>query len=397
MLAFESLITKAKKEVDDARAEIERGMRRKAAESKLKLVQGQLASIEKIVEDLEQLNREPSEYVTAALIQLKKEERILAIELEEVGEVPFYPEPKKTDVQYADFVLESPVKEEVIALIQEGRTAKLNEMSSDIRRLTFDVWALRWRIACEKIGQENVVRCREMQSCYAVIKTAMNENPNERHHIAALKREVAGDWEAQLKQAKAKINLMRESEMRFQSALEQLQTLKLLKLDANSDTEAIRRYKHLVRTIAGNEALRDDLVVVCAPYRALLEDDFAFLWKEQEAEDEVVVKDKLSNREILSRLLRRMISKTLIGACHGPLDRVYTGFPEHDKSRAREIMNLLIRIGIIRAKKSAGAETRVSIEPPYLGNCENFVNGQPFGQKAVDFWAQQDTVVAAQK
>lgn len=394
---FENLITKANKEVEEAREDTERGMRRKVAQNKLNIVQSQLSSVEKIIDELEKLNREPSDYVTSAMVQLKKEEQVLLIELDELGSPSFCPEPKKTDVQYAEFILQSPLMEEVVALIQEGRTTKLNEMSSDIRRLTFDLWALRWRIAGEKIGQDKVSRCRELQTCYAVIKTAMNENPAECHHIPALKREVHENWEEQLRQTKAKIKATLDREMRFQLSLEQLGSLKKLTLDAKTDAEGLRRYRHLVRTIAGNSALRDDLAGVCAPYKALLEDEFGFLWKESADEEETVQKDKLTNRDILSRLLRRMISKTLIGACHGPLDRVCTGFPEHDKHRARHIMNLLIRVGAIRSKKSDTSEIRVAIEPTYLGQCENFVAGQEFGQKAVDVWVQQDAVAEVSK
>jgi hypothetical protein len=173
--------------------------------------------------------------------------------------------------------------------------------------------------------------------------------------------------------------------------------LKKITLNAKSDGEDIRRYKHIVRTVAANPALRDDLAVHCAQYRQILEEEFGFLWKDGAEEVEAVAKDKMTNREILSRLLRRMISKTLIGACHGPLDRVCTGFPDHDRSRAKEIMNLMIRIGIIRAKKQEGSDVRVSIEPNFLGQCENFVQGQPFGQKAVDFWAQQDAAIESVK
>jgi hypothetical protein len=394
---FENLITRASKEVEEAREDTERGIRRKAVESKLKLVQGQLASVEKIIDDLAKLNREPSDYVNAAMMQLKKEEQVLLVEMEELGEVPFYPEPKKTDVQYSEFFLESPFKEEITMLIQEGRTAKLHEMSSDIRRLTFDQWALRWRIVGEKIGQDKVTRSREMQTCYAVIKTAMNENPADCHHIPALKREIQENWEEQLRQTKAKIKATQDREMRFQLALEQLGSLKKLTLDAKTDADGLRRYKHLVRTIAVNSALRDDLAEICAPYKSLLEDEFAFLWKGDASEEAEVVKEKLTNRDVLARLLRRMISKTLIGGCHGPLDRVCTGFPEHDKHRARHIMNLMIRVGAIRAKKNEGADIRVSIEPTYVGQCENFVKGQEFGQKAIDVWVQSDTAVEAAK
>lgn len=394
---FENLITRASKEVEEAREDTERGIRRKAVESKLKLVQGQLASVEKIIDDLAKLNREPSDYVNAAMMQLKKEEQVLLVEMEELGEVPFYPEPKKTDVQYSEFFLESPFKEEITMLIQEGRTAKLHEMSSDIRRLTFDQWALRWRIVGERIGQDKVTRSREMQTCYAVIKTAMNENPADCHHIPALKREIQENWEEQLRQTKAKIKATQDREMRFQLALEQLGSLKKLTLDAKTDADGLRRYKHLVRTIAVNSALRDDLAEICAPYKSLLEDEFAFLWKGDASEEAEVVKEKLTNRDVLARLLRRMISKTLIGGCHGPLDRVCTGFPEHDKHRARHIMNLMIRVGAIRAKKNEGADIRVSIEPTYVGQCENFVKGQEFGQKAIDVWVQSDTAVEAAK
>lgn len=393
---YENLITRATKEVEEVREDTERGMRRKVAENKLKTVQSQLAGVEKIIDDLAKLNREPSDYVNDAMVQLKKEEQVLMIEMEELGEVPFYPAIKKTDVQYAEFILESPLREEIVALIQEGRTAKLREMSSDIRRLTFDVWSLRWRITGEKIGQDKVSRCREMQTCYAVIKTAMNENPADRHHIPALKRELQDNWEEQLRQTKAKMKATLDSEMRFQLALEQLASLKKITLNAKSDGEDVRRYKHLVRTLAANWALRDDLAAHCAPYKALLGEEFAFLWKDGADEvEEAVVKDKLTNRDVLARLLRRMISKTLIGGCHGPLDRVCTGFPEHDKHRARHIMNLMIRVGAIRAKKNEGADVRVSIEPTYLGHCENFVAGQDFGQRAIDVWVQQDTAVVS--
>jgi hypothetical protein len=141
--------------------------------------------------------------------------------------------------------------------------------------------------------------------------------------------------------------------------------------------------QHAVREIAKEKSLRDDLADLVLPFKPMLP-EFAFLWKEDD-EDKPEARH-LTAREIMCRILSRMKSKALIGECHGPADKITKGFPDHDKGRAKEALDLLIKVGVVRHKGQQGG--RVSIEPKWVQGAERFVAGETLGAKAVDDWCE---------
>lgn len=391
---YESLLGKLQLELTDAKRDAERKIRRESLTKKCALITSQLHSVENIVAELERIGREPSAEANHAIVTLRKEEQEVKIELEMLDDPAFLDEPEteKSPVFYPETYVDPKMKADVVALIQEMRTAKLDGLSSDERRNIFEIWALRWRIVGEALGQQRTSVDRDMRTGFAVLCETMQMYPGDRLYIAALKKGTVADWPNELRMAKLRLQATRDRELRYGAVQEQFAQLKKLTL-APGDSEGARRFRHLVRDIGRHPSMRDDLAIFCEPYRDALGDDFAFLWKNEDDDVPAQSKERMSNRELLRRLLRRMISKTLIGGCHGPLDRVCTGFAEHDKGRAREIMNLMIRIGIVRAKRNVG-EQRVAIEPAWVAACENFVAGKPFAQQAVAVWVAQDEPVA---
>jgi hypothetical protein len=142
--------------------------------------------------------------------------------------------------------------------------------------------------------------------------------------------------------------------------------------------------RHAIRTAARHVHLRPELADALQPYQSILDHDFGFLWRDgREEEEEADPKKTLTNRDIAARILRRMKSKTMIGACHAPEGRISKGFPPHDMGKAKEMIDVLVKSGIIRRKDNAG-ELRVSLEPTAIPQVEAFLAGAAMGIRDVD-------------
>jgi hypothetical protein len=287
-----------------------------------------------------------------------------------------------------------PDHEELGRIIEEASNTVLDDMSFEERWSLYGIWACRWRILAVRVGQAVVDRERTFGKAFGIIRDRMKNEPYRGPFISALDPRAEDDWLERLTTYEEM--LKKASEIRAEKEKAQdAQEATLFELGAVTqkyhlpeDPEGMRLLKHHVRQAARYEHLREEVADMAAKYRSHLEPEFAFLWKKAEAEaEEPEIARKLTNREIAARLLRKMKSKGLIGASHGPYDMLPKGFPAHDVGRAKETLDVLIRAGILKAKPTVIGQ-RVSIEPKMLGAVDDFQKGKPFGMHAADAWCE---------
>lgn len=210
------------------------------------------------------------------------------------------------------------------------------------------------------------------------------------HYIDALNRDKVGNWVKQLEQAKTALAETTLRVQRREISYRDMDELRMMTIHPEAlNDEGLKRARHLVRSVGAVEQFREELADVAGDLRSQLGSEFDFLWSGMKQEEEAVSRH-LSNREIVKRILSRMLSKALIGGCHGPLEKIAKGFPEHDKGRAKEAIERLVKAGVIRQKTNVGTQ-RVSIERVFVTPCEKFVKGEPLGIPAVDEWCKETT------
>lgn len=88
-------------------------------------------------------------------------------------------------------------KVDILDLVEEIRAADLESLIPEERWHLFEVWALRWRMSLERLGEEGS-RDRHVRMAYALLREAMNSHPEGRRFIRALARHCDGNWEARL-------------------------------------------------------------------------------------------------------------------------------------------------------------------------------------------------------
>lgn len=385
---FENLINGLDTQIVEAKKAAETKQKREELEKRYKMVHHQLEAIEARLKQMETLGLRQEPNITATVEVMRREDAALAAELEELTDPVFYakeaPVPKAVMPE-----IDPAIRTKVGELLDEMRATDfmLSSMETDEKRCLFEIWANRWRILAETIGQERIQHDRQMKAAFAVLRNAIRVHSDAAHHIQALHRERQGDWSVLLSMAQKGLDTIRERHHQRKITEQQLEEVRsLLKNDVPYDENHL---KHLIREIAKTKSLRDDLANVCEPIRQQLcdEGEFDFLWGDEETTPSPV-KKHLTNREIVGRILSRMHSKSLIGECHGPIDKIPKGFPGADYGRAKEALELLIKSGVIRYKSQQGG--RVAIESKFATACERFVAGQPLGVKIVDDWCEEN-------
>ena len=120
--------------------------------------------------------------------------------------------------------------------------------------------------------------------------------------------------------------------------------------------------------------------------RGLLGPEFAFLFENGKPEpEEPKASRALSNAEIVSRILRRLKAKAMIGACHAPMEMVARGFAGHDYGRAEEALGIMVKAGLVR-RRQTGIGYRVSLEPLMLTEIDLGISGGKTGLPGLDLW-----------
>jgi hypothetical protein len=198
------------------------------------------------------------------------------------------------------------------------------------------------------------------------------------------------DWEKKYKDCESRLREMataRKEQIESEGDEKEQAIWTLMNLvreypEAKDSEEATRKLRHQVRETAKFKHLREEVAEVVEPLRYMLESEFSFLWPKNVVE-ETLPSRSLTNRDLVARLLRRMKAKTLIGACHGPFEQIYKGVPEQDKGRAKEILEQLGKLGVIRFKGSI-IGIRVSLEPRRMPVVDLLINGEDTSVNAIN-------------
>lgn len=281
---------------------------------------------------------------------------------------------------------------EMNGLLHVMDTMDLSAWEQEERWHQYEAWACRWRMVVGKYSKEIVDRSPLLRSVYGKIRDLMKAYQPQLWYIQALDRKAVVDWAARLQECEETRDRLIEERKNEKRDQEDSQEKAVWNLKASVQeyresseeglAEAQRKLKHCIREAAKYRHLREEVAQIVSHLRTLLEDEFAFLWPKDEVE-ETLPTNSLSNREIMSRMMRRMKSKTLVGACHGPFDLIWQGFPEHDKGRAKSLLQDLCRVGVVRAKHAL-IGIRVSIEPKMMPVADKLIEMQDTGLEAVD-------------
>lgn len=379
-LEYRKLLTLLDAYIDDAKRIAEEKARREALEQHLKLVHHQIETITARKVQIDKLGISAPVDLAAILNRLDAEKTTLEKQLRREPDAP-----KVTRMSDAD----RKITEE---LYQEVMDIPVDQLEDEERWAQFEIWSIRWRIIADRVGNDIVNSDGFLKMCFARIRERMDAFPDGYRFITALDQEHAGEWPGRLKLQEAKLakllEIRRSEEEAGRIAEEALQALVLQVAtfrNAQDDSNE-RMLRHAVRNAAKFEHLREEIAETITELRPKLEGEFGFLWNVTNGEDDPApASQKLTNKDILSRICRRMFSKRLIGACHGPWDLIYKGFPEHDKGRAKEALELLAKAGILR-KKSTLIGFRVSIEPKMMQQVEAAIEGRCTGITSLDLW-----------
>lgn len=414
---YQAILSELDSQIAEAKANQERRAKRDALERHLKETEQQIGSIEQRVTRVRQLGEEPSERVQQFLAALHES---AGLTRKEIGSlIPQAPQPQTPPqpvVQTAPpratppqpptppaspvKALPASVRQGFLELMDEIERTDLRVLPPEDLRLHVLVWSLRWRQMVEASGQEHAEHDRDVRRCFARI--AQERDRYGLEIIPALARNGTGDWAREQTRAEAALRdlrqqreaaLARETQL-FSELRELMGTFPShADLKQHEDSPEARRFRHLVREIGRSEHLRDQLGEMCRPYRPALEPEFAFLWRvEQADEDDVAEPDRrLTNQDIMRRLLRRMIRKGIIGGKTCPTDMLFRGFPQHDVWRAKEALEILARVGAVVISKAGDV---AALSTAFLKELKAFVEGGASGIEAIDTWASVEPPVA---
>lgn len=381
-MEYRRLIERLDGQIDSLKKLAEDKARREAIEQAIKLRDYWIEGLEKRKAEFVKYGATPPPDLDAKIAEIRKERdaQVLLFETKELAGA----------LSVADALL-------LEALCEEIELTKLDPLAPEERWLLFEVWSIRWRIVASRLLEEAVNGDSRLKRPYALIREAMQAQKEQGWFIEALdKTKKYGDWESRLKTSQERLDrarLERQTESEKEEASEAAiwNLLAAVRNHAQSKNEETdRSLRHHLRQIGRFPHLREEGADIVGAFRADLEAEFGFLWAKdgKQEEDSPAPARKLTNRDIAERLLRRMKSKTLIGACHGPLERICTGFPDHDKGRAKEAMALLGISDVVRIKSSVIGQ-RVSIKAVMMPRVERFLAGSRMDIKAVDEWCEE--------
>lgn len=400
-MEFQRLVGALDGQLADLKRQEEDRKRREALQQRLKLVDYWIEGLQRRLEEITLAGAVPVVDVEAKLDELVAERQSLAAGLE-----------LKPDMEAED-------RKEILSIAEEIAAFAGSGWSPQERWLTYESWACRWKIVAERLAPGVVDREPAIRACYARIREAMKSERAPMWFIKALDRNEKGlDWRARLEEVKAQIAALAadraaaarkaEEEERKDSAREEAQDAAVWNLAAavrgmsealekklhglpkgdELAEEAERKLRHCLRQAGRFDNLREEAADMARVHRTRLEPEFSFLWPKAEEAEAPPPARRMTNGEIAARLLRRMKSKGLIGACHGPFDMMFKGFPEHDKGRAKEAIELLAKTGVVRSR-SKGIGVRVSIEAKMVPVADRIVDGASSGIEALDGWLKE--------
>lgn len=278
---------------------------------------------------------------------------------------------------------------ELMGLRQVIESLDLSHLTSEQRWNQYDSWACQWRIIISRQDRDIVDQSPLLTGIYGAIRDRMKTEKTHHWYIKALDRRETCDWKAKYQQCEAEIRRLDNERVEKEIAHDNIQSeaiwtvMSLVNTPEKTNEEWKRKLKHHVRQAARFKHLREEIAGIVEPLRDVLQSEFDFLWPKDEKEEDLFPIRNMSNREILSRLMRRMKAKTLIGASHGPFEQIYKGFPEQDKGRAKELLEFLCKSDVVRAKHSK-IGMRVSIEPKMMPLVDRLIDMENTGNEAID-------------
>ncbi len=393
---YDKLISKLDAEIEEGRKSVELQRRHEDLERRAKVLREQIEGLQKRRTYLVQLGKqELIDQLDPVLAAQQKEFADVRAALISFGPQPHGEEALKQALGSPRGDLHTPVpvdpnaRAEAMRLIDEIEAGKimLQDWAHDERGAQVRVWALHWRTLAERIGQGIARNDPVMRKAYAVIMETRERYPGL-PFIEALDPRRHGEWQREFEAAVRELPAVRERVKKMKEVEEQIDRLRSISVRHHlpDDAEGVRMLREGVRALAANAAVRERLATAMAPWRSILEDEFAHLWKNDVPKAaEAKPSNAVSNRELVVRILGRMMQRKEIGAKQAAFESVCAVAEGSDLSRAREAAELLVKHGVLAAK--AGARDRpVSIDAEWATAVKRFLDGHELGQAAVDKW-----------
>jgi len=300
------------------------------------------------------------------------------------------PAPAPVIVQHWNGSLSEEELREMEGLLQVMETLDLDPWSHEERWTQYDSWASQWRRLVSRHPANICDLSPLLRQVYGKIRDLMKGDGPPLWYIEGLDRNRKADWEVKYKSCELKLREMaaaRKEQLESEGDEKEQAIWTLMNLvreypEAKDREEATRKLRHQIRETAKFKHLREEVAEVVEPLRSMLESEFSFLWPKNMVEETLPTRS-MTNRDLVARLLRRMKAKTLIGACHGPFEQIYKGVPEQDKGRAKELLEQLGKLGVIRFKGSI-IGIRVSLEPRRMPVIDLLINGEDTSVQAIN-------------
>lgn len=279
-------------------------------------------------------------------------------------------------------------------IVEEAREVAVSAAPQSERVADLRVLTLRWRCLAQIVGQDFARTESRFRKAFGVLRDAVRTVGALR--LEALDPEARRDWVAELARAREDLDRIRavsgERADRARGAAVLFDELRSIpaRYVLPEDSEGLRLLRDGVAELAAFLPLRDELARFTLPYRAVLGGAFDFLWKEKRGEEDETRATHLTRRQILERMLGRMLSKQAIGAVHAPIELVLRGFPPHQYGLAKEALDVACLAGLVGRKGTHYGE-RVYLEPKLLGAAWDFCEGRTSGLAALDRWVVEDS------
>lgn len=389
-LEYQRIISALDDQLERAKREADAKQKREALEQHVKLVLHQITNIEARKAECEKYGIKPPMDLNGILTRLRGEKEALDRQLATPEEEP----PVVSDGR-----LQDDDRAEVIALTDEISNPNPAAIPEVERWMLFEIWAIRWRIIMEKVGSAGAENGL-LKRAYALIREAMNQHRSDQGwYIDALDKTKGGlgfNWAAKLEITERKLEELtmakrkeREAEEGEAKVIEDLENA-IATYAQGMNPETWRSLCHAVRQAARYEHLREDVAGMVEGWKPEFGQDFAFLWEKEKPEEPAKEEEKrITNREIVRRILHRLRSKGCIGASHAPAEKMYKGFPDHDQARAKDGLEMLVKAAIIR-RKNTGIGSRVSVEAGMVARVDSFCQGSSMNIKLVDDWCGKE-------
>lgn len=295
-------------------------------------------------------------------------------------------------------------QEDIVELDQIFDAVAFNMANKDLTSkqawFTIEILACRWKRLVDKAGESMYLAESRFPRIYALIRDWMRGLPEQLWFIEALARDIHGkDWGARIKECERLLSAENDR-VAAEHAQQEVQEKALEALiyeerafsgDPNPENE--RRLRHALRAAAAFRHLREEVAEIVETHRVFLKHEFSFLWPEEKAPAEPEPKH-MSRRDIVARILRRMKSKTLIGACHGPFDMIKKGFPPHQAGEAAEALDLLVKGGVIFLKQSV-IGPRASIRSEAMVTADVLIGGGSLQDCPLWRWMNEEVSCSA--